>query len=356
LELATYPPVGETQFAANERSGTSTHKPFFMIRFALIALAVQANLFVIAQNLVPNPSFEEYIECPQGTGEFDIQVVNWESWQESPDIFQVCNNSGLGTAGIPENAWGVQEAITGNAYAGLFTFVSYFENGREYIAAQLLNSLTQGEDYYVMFYTSRTDSSEGMVERRCATNNIGLRFFKDPAYSVFPPVSNPFEPDNFVHINANDLIEDDQNWTLVDGWFTADDDYNWVALGNFFTDEYTAIQSFPGSELGSGVYYIENVCVATSPEECEYLMNIEHQVDEVRIGTFPNPTNGFVTLQLPVGISFDVDLHSSAGQLVFSANRAMNGQRLDLAHLDKGVYVLRVYNTITFKTLKLVLQ
>lgn len=183
-----------------------------------------------------------------------------------------------------------------------------------------------------------------------------MRFFKDPPYSVFPPVSNPFEPDNFVHINANDLIEDDQNWTLVDGWFTADDDYNWVALGNFFTDEYTAIESFPGSELGSGVYYIENVCVATSPEECEYLMNIEHQVDKVRIGTFPNPTNGFVTLQLPGGIPFDVDLYNSAGQLVFSANRAMNGQRLDLAHLDKGVYVLRVYNTITFKTLKLVLQ
>jgi hypothetical protein len=337
-------------------------KPFFMIRFALIALAVQANLFVIAQNLVPNPSFEEYTECPQGTGELDAQVVGWESWSLTPDFFHPCNNAGLGVAGVPENAWGSQEPITGNAYAALFTFADYEENTREYIATELNAPLSQGVLYYLMFYVSMPETIEGLPgdgggpDRQCATNNLGLRFFKDPDYGIFPPISNPFVPDNFAHLNYTELISDTINWTLIEGWFTADDEYNWVALGNFFTDQETNTALQPGSASCSGTYYIENVCVATSPEECEYLMNIEDQMTELSMVVHPNPTNGWVTLRLPNGMSFNVELYNYEGQLIKSFNQISNGDRINLAELNKGVYVLRVFNNISFNTLKLVLQ
>lgn len=333
-----------------------------MIRFALIALAVQANLFVIAQNLVPNPSFEEYIECPQGTGELNMQVVDWISWSYTPDFFHPCNNEELGVAGVPENAWGAQEPITGNAYSALFTFADYEENTREYIAAELTEPLIQGVQYYLMFYASMPETIEGLTGisgppiRQCATNNLGIRFFKDPDYSVFPPVSNPFIPDNFAHLNYTELITDTVNWTLIDGWFTADDNYNWVALGNFFVDEETDTEIQPGSVACSGTYYIENVCVATSPEECEYLMQIGHQVIDISISAYPNPTNSVVTLQLPQGLHFDWELYSSTGQLVQSFNHISNGYHIDLSSFSKGVYVLRVYNSTSFKTFKVVLQ
>jgi len=110
-----------------------------------------------AQNLVPNPSFEEHLECPYSTAEFHMQVVDWYSWQETPDYFHTCNNELNGNAGVPENAWGWQWPITGDAYAGIFTYASHVVDGREYMAVPLLTPLEIGVNYYVMFYTSLYD-------------------------------------------------------------------------------------------------------------------------------------------------------------------------------------------------------
>jgi len=82
------------------------------------------------QNLIPNPSFEEYWSCPieneLGQGEFN-KCKHW--WYPhpahigTPDYFNRCNNNvappNYSIVGVPNNFWGYQEAFDGDAYVGI---------------------------------------------------------------------------------------------------------------------------------------------------------------------------------------------------------------------------------------------
>src|SRR5690606_30479231 len=70
-----------------------------------------SSLTGVGQNLVPNPSFEEYLECPFSTVELQNQVIGWYSWNESPDFFYECSNDLAGLAGVPGNVFGYQYPI-----------------------------------------------------------------------------------------------------------------------------------------------------------------------------------------------------------------------------------------------------
>lgn len=305
-------------------------------------MASAAALPALAQNLVPNPSFEEYLECPKGTAGLDPNLVNWYSWQESPDFFHVCNNEGLGTAGVPQNAWGYQWPITGEGYAGIYTFVDFASDVREYMAAPLTEQLIIGQSYYLLFHVSLCDSSE-LITRKCATNNLGMRFFKDPTYSYFPPV-NAFHADNFAHLNFEEVITDDQNWTLIEGWFTADDSYNWVAIGNFFDDQNTATIELNNEERCSAIYYIENVCVALDPLECDYLLSSpQTSQTQSQLRIFPNPAINDLNVTVEDGnIELLVIYDATGKELLRLSDLASNRMTIDVSAFQKGIYVLRV--------------
>jgi len=327
-----------------------------MIRFVLSLAFSLAVLFSFAQNLVPNPSFEEFTECPFAPGNLHTQVEYWESWNESPDFFHVCSNELDGFAGVPDNAWGSQYPIVGSAYAGLVTYVDLVENGREYIAAELTSALTAGTTYYVMFYASMNDGG-AKESSLCATNNLGLRFFEDPDFNAFPPNANPFQPDNFAHLNFDEVLNDSENWTLISGWFTADDAYNWVAIGNFFTDDQTAKLVLNNEDRCAGIYYIENVCVGSAPEECEYLLGVNTPKVESRPRVFPNPTTNAIHFTWPeVFRAYNISICDLQGkeQLILSGVRS--GQVLDVSSFQKGIYVVRFSSKDHYSTFKLVLQ
>jgi len=326
-----------------------------MIRFVLSLAFSLAVLFSFAQNLVPNPSFEEFLECPFSTAKLHFQLVDWYSWQESPDFFHACSNDLDGFAGVPDNAWGSQQPLTGLGYAGLFTFADYIQNVREYIATPLMEPLVIGESYYMMFYASRCDSSEAK-SRICATSNMGMRFFRDPEYAVFPEGNSPLQPDNFAHLNYTEVLDDSENWTLISGWFTADDAYNWVAIGNFFTDDQTEIMVLNDEGSCSGIYYIENVCVASTPEECDYLLATKSTEQDLKVGVFPNPASSFIRLTMPESASLDFSLFDSNGKLLISLRNTHSGQEIDVSTFQKGVYVARFSSNYHFSTVKLVLQ
>jgi hypothetical protein len=308
-----------------------------------------------AQNLVPNPSFEEYLECPQSTGELHQQSIDWFSWQFTPDLFHVCNNDGLGTAGVPQNGWGNQLPITGDGYAGVYTFQENGVNIREFMATNLDAPLVIGNSYYVMFYASMYDGAS-KDSRWCATNNIGMRFFKDPEYHAFPPDANPLEPDNLAHLNYADVLDDFTNWTLIEGWFTADDTYNWVAIGNFFTDDQTDIEILNNEEACSGIYYIENVCVATSPEECEYLLFANANRPMFSANIYPNPASGSVRFSLPETGIYNLEIYDLQGRLLKRIQSISSGYNLKVSTFQKGVYVVRISNKKYFTTIKLIVQ
>lgn len=323
--------------------------------FILAVIASVATLTTLAQNLVPNPSFEEFLNCPQSTGELHQQSIDWYSWHFTPDLFHVCNNDGLGSAGVPQNGWGYQWPITGDGYAGVYTFQENGPNIREYMAAPLEFPLVIGLSYYMMFYASMYDGGSKDL-MWCKTNNIGMRFFKDPEYTAFPPDANPLQPDNFAHLNYNEILDDYTNWTLIEGWFTADDDYNWVAIGNFFTDDQTEVVILNDEGACSGIYYIENVCVAVDPVDCEYLLSASANRPLLKAYLYPNPATETVRIILPETDRFDLEIYDLQGRMVNRMVRVQSNQEINISTFQKGVYVVRVSNHHSFTTLKLIVQ
>src|SRR5262245_47267631 len=87
-----------------------------------------------AQNLVPNPSFEDTIGCPSGYN----QVSNATGWfiaRQSPDYFNTCATwSGVS---VPQNDFGLQYPPSGNAYMGFFAKSHTSSNYREHIGISL---------------------------------------------------------------------------------------------------------------------------------------------------------------------------------------------------------------------------
>jgi len=299
-----------------------------------------------AQNLVPNPSFEEYLECPYSTAEFHTQVSDWYSFAVTPDYFHSCNNDLSGNVGVPGNAWGYQWPITGEAYAALITYTHSFVNEREYMAAALIEPLEQGTAYYVMFYTSLYNGGV-LASRHCATNRLGAKFFQDPDFT--PEIwDNPYLPENTADIEYNEMFTDTANWVLIDGWFTADQPYNWLALGNFYDDDHTDTLQMGDPGKCYAIYYIENVCVATDPAQCNYLKQEGDisAVDEVNeelpiIQIYPNPATDFVKLSSSTVVT-DLKIYNPIGQLIASHKPHSTAFSIQTTHWSKGLYILKV--------------
>ncbi len=229
-------------------------KTFQIISLFVVVLNTQSS-FVKAQNLVPNPSFEDYSICPDnisGIGDDQIsRALGWSTYSETSDYFHSCGQ--IWNVGVPNNQPGYQFAHTGNAYAGLVTWDTLDQNYREALGRQLSSSLFIGQKYYVSFFVN-LGGKQGACK---ATNKIGAKFSTVP-YSY----SNPIPINNMAHIYSDSIISDTINWTFIFKSFIADSTYQYIAIGNFFDSTNTNILTtctFPFS----GYYFVDDICVST---------------------------------------------------------------------------------------------
>ena len=120
---------------------------------------------VISQNLVPNPSFEEYTTCPVFINDFG-KLINWNNPSNgSPNYFNICSN---GNVGVPNNNFGYQNPFSGNGYIGLCLHTESIENYREYAQIELSEPLVANIKYYVSYYVSLADSFNSATSEICA--------------------------------------------------------------------------------------------------------------------------------------------------------------------------------------------
>jgi OOP family OmpA-OmpF porin len=115
-----------------------------------------SNSFLEAQNLVPNPGFEELSRCPLGfsVNKKDFIVPGWESpTNGTPDHFHGCST---GDADVPFNWAGSSNARSGKGYAGIYVWNKSDDTNcyREYIQCELAEQLVAGEAYTVEFTLS----------------------------------------------------------------------------------------------------------------------------------------------------------------------------------------------------------
>src|ERR1051325_2803024 len=98
------------------------------------------SISVTAQNLVPNPSFENYSSCPTAGGQV-YKAIGWSNCGQTPDYCNACATAA--NFSVPYNGFGYQPAATGNAYCDLWTYASN-QLYREFIGTFLIQPLVIG--------------------------------------------------------------------------------------------------------------------------------------------------------------------------------------------------------------------
>ncbi|MFH2094811.1 MAG: T9SS type A sorting domain-containing protein [Bacteroidota bacterium] len=246
----------------------------------LTTFCILYSLFCLhSQNLVPNPSFEDTVACPNDISQIN-KATDWNNCGGTPDYLNTCALSSSGVS-IPENYFGFQQSTTteDQAYVGFYG-KCFWSNCREYIGVELISQMTIGQKYYFSMQINLTNNSN------CGINNLGVIFSTVAHFD-----STGVSPDiyNFAHIYSPYITTDTVNWTTIKGSIIADSTYKYITIGNFFDDTMTDSIMLNGDILCQSYYFVDNICVSTDSSTCYLSNNIYKEFFKTNLTLFPNP-------------------------------------------------------------------
>lgn len=222
------------------------------------------NLVSFAQNLVPNPGFEQFTGCPSGNGEINL-AAPWTSAGAPADLFSSCHinttPANCSNVGVPVNFAGNTAVNSGSNCSGFFTKMSS-PNQRNYIGAPLNTPLTPGQLYKASAFFRRSQHSS------VATNKIGICLSTSGLSQTGSGVIN-ITP----QFEINNIITDTASWYNFNGFYIAAGGEAYITLGNFRNDAATASFSFSipspacTSMNAAAFYYVDNVSISPVTEQ-----------------------------------------------------------------------------------------
>jgi OOP family OmpA-OmpF porin len=234
-------------------------------KFLTIALSyffiTVANAQVL-QNMVKNPSFEQYTgEVPNDLGQID-RCAYWSSATKAgADYYHERAKGDMVKA--PYNKMGKAKPLSGRAYGGIYAYTSRYtkRNYREYLQVRLKHPMAPGEEYCVKMQVYLSESSN----RAISALGIGatkMQVMKDHEENI---ADLPFV--YLLHADKKPL--DSRKWVQVEGTYKAQGGENFLIIGNFDDDKKTKatgaieIDSFRNPHVDFAYYYIDNVCVTS---------------------------------------------------------------------------------------------
>jgi hypothetical protein len=333
-------------------------KTLLKIFFTLFILQFTVCISVFAQNLVPNPSFEEYYTCPDDCGQ-TICAKKWKININTADYFNICCTD-PSLVSIPNNAFGYQNAANGNAYFGILSTSKLFGNNvKEFFGCKLITSLTIGQKYYMSFKVNLSNTCP------CAINNIGVLFTNAfdcmdtiingdtfcNAYLIVPPT--PLIK-NFAHINSTQIITDTADWTTISGSFIADSSYKIMLFGNFFDYSLTDTLLYSGNSCGT-YHYIDDICLSSDSLYCNETFINQNTNALNCINIYPNPCNKFINIENNYYKNYKIKFFNITGQLMLKKDVNNKKQTIDLTNFNSGIYFIKLLTGKEVLTKKLVI-
>ena len=209
-----------------------------------------------AQNLAPNPSFEQYVDCPAWPapgGPYPLEAIPWYGVQGSADYYNACAPGGF--FGVPVNWLSYQEAHTGVGYAGGYYYIPYSQdNTREFIQAPLLDTMEAGVCYEVGVWMNLPD-------RGCACNRVGILLSNGPVGS---PLGLAPQVDYMSY-----YVNDREDWVYVFDYYLAIGNETYITIGNFYDDAQTGSDPDCPEVIpwNFTYYFMDDVVVQPVPEE-----------------------------------------------------------------------------------------
>jgi hypothetical protein len=303
-----------------------------------------------AQNIVPNPSFENYSNtfCGiQAPGVFNQIMIDWVSpTAAAPQIFfttieDSCYNfQPFSLYGGPLGLKGNQIPRTGDVMVGVWSYTIPGTNQRHYVQTSLSNPMVVGNTYVVEFYVSLADFMELAIDKIGAHLSVNQISSGTDTQMAYTP-----------QVESSAFIDDVTNWVLVSDTIIAQEAYSYITIGNFNDDNSTNTMVNPSGsgDIGTygALYFIDDVRV----EEIGVAELSKIENDQFQI----YPTNVTDELNLKIKNDSWVEIHNSFGQVVFS-EQFDNGQRkIDVSGFSTGIYIVSAkskYGTISRKIVK----
>ncbi len=222
--------------------------------------------FLWAQNLVKNPSFEEYLDCPNSLGTFDAHVKHWSTpTAGSTDYFNTCSK----VMGAPENFNGVQHPKFGSAYAGIYFFAP--ADYREYIQVELKRMLQKDREYELVFYISLAEGSDFAVKDfgvLLSYKHIEIKTKKNLTKGQLYRIEG--NKHYTLEINHPKFHEDKTDWLKVSVPIKAKGFERYLVLGNLRDNSSTRKVKTKRRESKKGAYYyIDMVSLKSDSDDFE---------------------------------------------------------------------------------------
>ena len=233
----------------------------------LLAANMCAQTDTTSPNLVFNPSFEEYLECPRKIDAKGVLTIV-EAWYQptagSADYFNRC---AIRECSVPQNKLGHQQPRTGDAYCGIYCSKDEY---REYLQTQLREPLQPGCRYRVTFHVSLSENSTVAVSsigalftaERITDSGKSILMHKQRS-SMCSLVSQTITTYYRPQVVSNRILSDTVGWMEISDEFTAAGGEEFLTIGNF-TDaarsglaEYDCLTQI----LTGSYYYIDDVSV-----------------------------------------------------------------------------------------------
>lgn len=287
----------------------------------------------VAQNLVPNGSFEEGITCPSFVGNLTEECAFWYSSiiddeGSTPEWFHECSEFDFFQP--PEVAFGNQVPAEGGGYVGFATYRigSIGVDFREIVGVQLIEELNIGQTYLVEFKVSSLEPSGNYLNN----NNIGFNFSTHPTYSL-----SGF-PTNTSHYKVDTIITLSEEWTQISVDFTADSAYSYFHIGNFYDDANT--EFIIENDLSQAGYYVADDVSVT---ESLNTNTTNRKTSFVQI--YPNPAKNILTIKMPPEIDWN-ELHifdAQGREAMRYQNSTQNSNHIiPINTLSPGIYFLKI--------------
>ena len=228
------------------------------LKTALFLIIVfQTVIGCLAQNLIPNPSFEDNSGCPTSFAQIDL-VDFWNTPTNhpgTPDYFNTCSTSP--TSSIPVNSVGTEPAHSGDAYAGLRIHFGTVFFPVEYLQTQLISPLTAGVTYDVSCYYSLGEASGFTID------NFGIHFSSTAINGLGGGIIAPMPAT--PQLTTSSFLDNENGWTQLTWTYTANGTEEYITVGNF-----SALGAYPvNTHTGSAnVSYVFLDDFSIEPESC----------------------------------------------------------------------------------------
>ena len=226
----------------------------FLFAFLLTGTLIAQPL----QNMVRNPSFEQYKNLPEDLGQISVVSFHSSANQSGADYFHKrCKNNELS---VPKNRMGNAMPRTGDAYAGFYAYTNRYtqRDYREYVQLQLKQPMQKDHEYCIRVHVYLAESSNRAV------THLGLATSK---YALSQEGQTVLQIPNIALHSADKKHITQREWTEVSAIYKAQGGETHIIIGNFLLDKDTKVTGaieyaeFKNPHVDFAYYFLDDICV-----------------------------------------------------------------------------------------------